>query len=136
MHLQAYQCVGMASLSFIFVGMSCCPGLARSFIIWNDHHHWQAFAEDFQTPYSFMISGLSTNKPHAHSRLNTATWANEKELPGTAPWNFLNKFLGTLQQVLGKEHVFTWFPRSFSWNKMQVSTMFPRTFPGIKAASS
>ena len=52
MHLQEYQCVGMVSLFLIFLSRV----VAWSFIFWNDHHQWQTIAEDFQIPYSFMIS--------------------------------------------------------------------------------
>ena len=91
MHLQGYQYVGMASLSLIFSDRV----VAWSFILWNGHHYWQAFAEDIQTPYSFMISGLryqdqqiGLTKPiHIPTWIPPTTWTDEKEFPGTVPGN-------------------------------------------------
>ena len=46
MHFQAYQCVGMVSVSLLFLDRF----VVRSFIVWTDHHHWQTFALDFSNP--------------------------------------------------------------------------------------
>ena len=99
-----------------------------------------------------MISSsyFSTDKSHARSCLNRATWEHEKKNPRNRSWEFLKKFLGTLQKVPGNQNLFTWLqtaernnsqelfmePNFFTWHKTQVSAMFPRTFPGIETASS
>ena len=73
-----------------------------------------------------------------------------KKIPRNRSWEFLKKFLGTLQKIPGNQNLFTWLqtaernnsqelfvePNFFAWHKTQVSAMFPRTFPGIETASS
>ena len=146
MHLHEYQCVGMVSLFLIFLSRV----VAWSFIFWNDHHQWQTIAEDF--------------KPHIHSWFQTHIFFDKQipstvllewghlgiwnKFPGTVPgncwtssWEHCKKFLGTKIDLHGSKQPKGTIPRNFSWNpfftwhKMQVSAMFPRTFPGIETAS-
>ena len=98
----------------------------------------------------FQAHFFSTNKSHPRSCLNKATWEHEKKIPRNRSWEFLKKFLGTLQKIPGNQNLFTWLqtaernnsqelfmePDFFTWHKTRVSAMFPGTFPGIETASS
>ena len=128
--------------------------LARAFIFWNDHHQWQTIAEDFQTPYMIFIHDFKLIFFRQTSPVHSPAWigppGNKKNIPRNRSWEFLKKFLGTLQKVPGNKNLFTWLqtakrsdsqelfmePDIFTWHKTQVSAMFPRTFPGIETASS
>ena len=86
MRLQEYQCVGMVSLFPIFFSRVG----ALSFIFWNDHHQWQTIAEDFQTPYSFMIS---------------SSYFFDKQVPCT------ERFLKNFEKVPGNIAKSSWEPK-------------------------
>ena len=147
MRLQEYQCVGIVSLFLIFLSRVG----AWSFIFWNDHHQWQTIAEEFQTPYSFMISSSffrQTSPTHGPAWIGPP--GNMKKIPRNRSWEFLRKFWEHCKQFLGtkiylpgsqqlkgnnSQELFM-EPNFFTWHKTQVSAMFPRTFPGIETASS